>query len=188
MSTDNSLRVVFLDRDGVINKYPGDSLYVMSWKEFKFIPGSIEGIRKLNEKGFKIFVVSNQAGVSKGLYSQATLDLITKKMLALLKRHKVHIDGVYYCTHTKEENCFCHKPKTGLLERALLALHTKPAISFFIGDSFIDMQTAKKFGANTVLVLSGKEKISRRNDWEFEPDYIFDNLLIAAHYLCEHYG
>jgi ribonucleotide monophosphatase NagD (HAD superfamily) len=50
------------------------------------------------------------------------------------------------------------------------------------------MRTAKEFGAQTVLVLSGKERISQRNNWEFEPDYIFDNLLVAAHYLCAHYG
>jgi phosphoglycolate phosphatase-like HAD superfamily hydrolase len=64
----------------------------------------------------------------------------------------------------------------------------KPTVTFFIGDSFIDMNTGRNFGAKTVMVLSGKEKISNRRNWEFDPDFIFDNLLIAAHYLCEHYG
>jgi D-glycero-D-manno-heptose 1,7-bisphosphate phosphatase len=181
-------KVVFLDRDGVINKYPGDTLYVSSWKEFKFIAGSIEGIRKLKEKGFRLFVISNQAGVAKGIYSQKDLDIITRKMVSTLKKHRIGIDGIYYCTHTREDNCSCRKPKTGLLHKAIADFAINPEVSFFIGDSFRDMTAAKEFGAKPVLVLSGKEKISNRANWEFEPDYVFDNLLIAAHYICEHYG
>jgi D,D-heptose 1,7-bisphosphate phosphatase len=182
------MHVVFLDRDGVINAYPGDNDYVKTWKEFKFIPGSVEGIRKLNGKGFKLFVVSNQGGVSKGVYSQKTLDDMTKKMLQTLKRQNARIDGVYYCTHRKEEECECRKPKTGLLRKALAENDITCETSFFIGDSFMDMTAAREFGAKPVLVLSGKEKIGNRSKWEFEPDYIFDNLLIASHYLCAHYG
>jgi D-glycero-D-manno-heptose 1,7-bisphosphate phosphatase len=185
---EKSMKVIFLDRDGVINEYPGDTKYVTSIREFKFIPGSIEGIKKLKEKGFKIFVVSNQAGISKGIYSQKELDNITKKMLDGLKKHKVCIEGVSYCVHSKEENCSCRKPRIGLLEKSLSQCDIKPTLSFFIGDSFMDMKAAKSFGAKSILLLSGKEKISNRSQWEFEPDYIFDNLLVAAHYICSHYG
>jgi D,D-heptose 1,7-bisphosphate phosphatase len=182
------MKVVFLNRDGVINEYPGDYQYVKSWKEFKFIPGSIEAIRKFNSKGFKLFVISNQAGVAKGLYSKKTLDAITKKMLNVLKKNNAYIDGVYYCTHKEEDNCLCRKPKTGLLYKSLEDFKISPEITFFIGDSFRDMKAARIFGAKTVLVLSGKEKLTNRKNWEFEPDYIFDNLLLASHYLCKHYG
>jgi D-glycero-D-manno-heptose 1,7-bisphosphate phosphatase len=182
------MKVIFLDRDGVINAYPGDGGYVKNWDEFKFIPGSIEGIRKLNAKGFKLFVVSNQGGVNKGLYTQATLDEITARMLRQLKKEKAHLDGVYYCIHRSDEQCSCHKPKTGLLERAVAEHNLTVTASVFIGDSFVDMEAARSFGAKPVLVLSGKEKISNRSKWRFEPDFIFDNLLIAAHYLCAHYG
>ena len=182
------MKVVFLDRDGVINQYPGDTRYVTSWKEFQFIPGSIEGIKKLKEKGFKVFVISNQAGVSKGLYSQKTLDTMTKKMIVNLEKNGAFVDGIYYCTHQEAENCSCRKPKTDLLRKALGDFDIRSGVSFFIGDSFRDMKAAREFGAKPVLVLSGKEKISNRQNWEFEPDYIFDNLLLAAHYLCSHYG
>lgn len=182
------MKVVFLDRDGVINEYPGDRNYVTSVKNFNFIPGSIEGIKKLKEKGFKIFVVSNQAGVAKGLYSLKDLDKINKKLLKALKSKGASVDGIYYCIHRNEDECICRKPKTGLLDQAVSAAQIKPEVSFFIGDSFRDMKAAKEFGAKPVLVLSGKEKISNRTDWEFEPDYIFDNLLLAAHYICSHYG
>jgi D,D-heptose 1,7-bisphosphate phosphatase len=182
------MKVVFLDRDGVINEYPGDTLYVTTWRDFRFIPGSIEAIRKLNERGFKLFVISNQAGVAKGLYSKKDLDKITRKMLNILKKNKAYLDGVYYCLHHQDDNCSCRKPKAGLLHKAMADFRIKPQVSFFIGDSFRDMKAAKEFGAKPVLLLSGKEKIANRKNWEFEPDYIFDNLLLAGHYLCEHYG
>lgn len=182
------MKIVFLDRDGVINEYPGDRRYVTSPKEFKFIAGSIQAIKKLKEKGFTIFVISNQAGVEKGIYSQKTLDDIDNKMIRELKKHKTNLDGIYYCTHKEETNCLCRKPKTGLMHKALKDLNKTPKVSIFVGDSFKDMHAAKEFGAKPVLVLSGKEKISNRNKWEFEPDYIFDNLLIASYYICSHYG
>jgi D-glycero-D-manno-heptose 1,7-bisphosphate phosphatase len=182
------MKVVFLDRDGVINEYPGHGEYVTNHRQFNFIPGSIEGIRKLKNKGFKLFVVSNQAGVSKGLYSQKDLEIITNKMVKGLKKKGVEVDGVHYCMHRNEDNCDCRKPKTGLLEEAIKDFVHKTKHTFFIGDSFRDMNAARAFGAKTILVLSGKEKISNRSNWEFEPDYVFDNLLLAAHYLCSHYG
>lgn len=182
------MKVVFLDRDGVINEYPGEGRYVTSWEEFKFIPGSIEGIKKLNENGFRLFVISNQAGVGKGIYSQKDLEEINKRMLKKLKQYQVHHLNIYYCTHHPDQNCQCRKPKIGLLRQAISEAGITPEVSFFIGDSFLDMKTALNFGAKSVLVLSGREKISNRSNWEFEPDYVFDNLLLAAHYLCSHYG
>jgi len=182
------MKVVFVDRDGVINQFPGYGDYVKSWREFEFIPGSIEGLRKLKENGFKIFVASNQAGVKKGIYSKKALDTMTKKMRAVLKKNNADVDGVHYCLHTDDDNCLCRKPKKGLLDEAVESFEIKPNASFFIGDSFRDLEAARAFGAKGILVLSGQEKIASRDDWRFEPDYIFDNLLLAAHYLCRHYG
>ena len=183
---EGQMKVIFLDRDGVINEYPGDKKYVTSWEQFKFISGSIQAIKSFKQQGFKLFVISNQAGVNKGLYSQKELDRITKNMLIKIKKHHADIDGVFYCTHKPDDNCACRKPKTELLRKALSTLTVRPQEIFFIGDSFKDMEAAKEFGAVSVLVLSGREKISNRNRWKFEPDYIFDNLLLAAHYLCAH--
>lgn len=182
------MKVVFLDRDGVINEYPGDTNYVNNCDEFNFIPGSIEGIKRLNACGFKLCVISNQAGVAKGHYTQADLDQIDKKMIRELKKQGAKVEGIYYCTHLTTDNCGCRKPKIGLLKQAVSALGTDPEVSFFIGDSFFDMKAARCFGAKSLLVLTGKEKISNRSQWEFEPDYIFNNLLAAAEHLCSHYG
>jgi len=184
----NNTKVVFLDRDGVINEYPGDTKYVTNHRQLKMLPGSAEGILKLKNKGFKIFVISNQAGVAKGIYSLKDLKNIDKKIINALKKHKTEVDGIYYCTHLNEDDCACRKPKTGLMKKALDDKGLNPAITFFIGDSEIDMRAATDFGAKKVLVLSGKEKISNRKNWKFEPDYIFDNLLVASYYICAHYG
>lgn len=180
--------VVFLDRDGVINEYPGDGNYVTNQREFKFIPGSLEAICKLSKEGFKLFVVSNQAGVAKGLYNQEDLAKINAKILQSVKKCGGSISGIYYCTHLPSDNCDCRKPKPGLLKKALAENRIKIDSSFFIGDSFQDMEAARNFGAKSVLVLSGREKIANRADWEFEPDYVFDSLLLAAHYLSSHYA
>ena len=85
----NEYKTIFLDRDGVINESPGDERYVNSYKEFKFIEGSIAGIKKLYEKGYKIFIISNQAGVSKGLYTKQDLEDINDLIAAQLDKYKV---------------------------------------------------------------------------------------------------
>ena len=180
------MKVVFLDRDGVINEYPGDRDYVKNWQEFSFLPGSIEAIKLFNKNGLKVFVVSNQAGVSKGIYSKEALEDITARMLKEVERNGAYIDGVYYCVHRDEDNCNCRKPKVGLLEEAIKILKDKPEACFFIGDSFRDMKAAKAFGCKAILVLSGKEKIENKDSWEFVPDYVFKNLLEAARYICSH--
>lgn len=182
------MKAIFLDRDGVINEYPGSAQYVEKIAEFKFISGSLEGIKKLFDDGFNLFVISNQAGVAKGLYSEGVLNKINRKITSHLAKKKAQLRGIYYCMHHPESGCDCRKPKTGLLKRALDDFGQKPELSFFIGDSFKDMETARRFGAKSVLVLSGREKITNRDNWKFEPDYVFDNLLLAAHYLCLHFG
>lgn len=182
------MRVIFLDRDGVINEYPGDGKYVTAVKDFKVMAGSVQAIRKLHERGFKLYVVSNQGGVAKGLYTEKDLEKMNKIMIRELKKHSAALDGIFYCLHRIDDGCDCRKPRIGLLKQAVPAFNPAKDTAIFIGDSFMDMKAAREFGAKAVLVLSGREKISNRKNWEFEPDYIFDNLLIAAHYLCSHYG
>lgn len=155
------MKIIFLDRDGVINEYPGDTRYVSSWGEFHFLPGVKGALGRLSADGYKIFIISNQAGVSKGIYSQGALDEITDKMLKELDKSGAKVYGVYYCIHRDEDNCSCRKPKVGLLEIALKE-HNIPmdelANSFFVGDSIRDIQTGQSAGCKTILVFSGKEK------------------------------
>ncbi len=179
------MKVIFLDRDGVINRYPGDSDYVKSWSEFHFLPEVKSGLKRLNDKGFKIFIISNQAGVSKGIYAQEDLDLITQNMLKELNDCKIDIAGVYYCTHLQEDSCSCRKPKTGLIDMAVAKLKNEglePELnqSYFIGDTIQDIETGRAAGLKTILVFSGKEKPDNKDKWAIPPDYTAQDLSEAV--------
>lgn len=180
------MKVIFLDRDGVVNKYPGDRNYVTSLKGFKLIPGSLPAIKKLTLAGYKIFVVSNQAGVAKGLYSKKTLDQMTRFMLRSVLRAGGKIARVLYCLHTEEENCPCRKPKDGLLRKAVGKKIVDRKDSYFIGDSLRDVKAGKKFGCKTVLVLSGREKLKNSPGWDVSPDFIAKSLSDASKNILLH--
>ena len=178
------MKIVFVDRDGVINEYPGHFKYVTSWEDFRFIPRAMAGLKKLQDAGFSIFVISNQAGVAKKLYSQAELDRITSNMNAQLEKEGIRLAGVYYCTHLREEKCSCRKPALGLIEKARSRYPEKerPGLSgcFFIGDSMIDVETGRNAGMRSIMVFSGREKPQNRESWEFAPDFTCADLLDAA--------
>ncbi len=179
------MKLIFLDRDGVINKYPGDKLYVTSLKKFFFLPGAKTAIAKLTQAGFKIFVASNQAGVGKGTYSQETLNAITTKMLEDIQQVGGKITKVYYCTHRKEAGCGCRKPKPGMLKKAAREFGLNLKRAYFIGDTIRDVLTARASGCKSILLLCGKEKLANRKNWEAEPDFIFKNLKIAADFIIK---
>jgi len=179
------MRAIFLDRDGVINQYPGDFEYVTSWSEFHFLPKVKPALKKLSDNAFKIFVISNQAGVSKGIYTQGELDLITENMLKELKGSNIDIAGVYYCTHLPEENCPCRKPKTGLIDGAVRkmrdnGLEIELLNSYLIGDTIRDIETGKSAGLKTILVFSGKEKAENKDNWKILPDFTAPDLSEAV--------
>jgi len=138
----------------------------------------------LMDAGYKLFIVSNQAGVSKSLYSLKTLEEMNAAMLKKLG-DKVVFSGIYYCTHLKEADCPCRKPKTGLIERAFNNLK-KQGLSvslnktYFIGDSVVDVQTGKNAKLKTILVFSGREKPRNKKDWQVDPDYTAKNLFEAV--------
>ncbi len=179
----NPLKVVFLDRDGVINEFPGNGNYVTRVKNFHFIPGSLDAIRRLTEAGFTIFVVSNQAGVGKGIYSLDKLNRITKNMMAAVKKAGGRIKKVFYCIHRTEHDCDCRKPEIGSILRAMKAINTSMhhiEHAFFVGDTKVDIQTGHKAGCKTIFVLSGRDQCRDIRKWPVKPDYIVKNLQAAA--------
>lgn len=177
--------VVFLDRDGVINRYPGDGKYVTHLKAFRFLPRVKKAIALLTACKYPIFIISNQAGVAKGLYTVEDLDRITGYMLNELSRHKAKVDKVYYCTHRNEDNCSCRKPKAGLIKKALDGRDIDLKNSFFVGDTIRDVQTARAAGCRSILVFSGQEKPANRDSWLSQPDYVFADLYQAARFIVK---
>ncbi|MFA5038991.1 MAG: HAD family hydrolase [Candidatus Omnitrophota bacterium] len=179
------MMTVFLDRDGVINRYPGDRKYVTGVRHFHFLPGVLKAVSLLTKAGFRIYVISNQAGVSKGLYSRKALEEITGRMLEGIRKYGGRIDDVYYCLHTTEMNCSCRKPKAGLLKKATKACRVDLKSTYFIGDSLLDVKAGRAFGCKTILVLSGKEKLKNASRWDVIPDFIARNLLDAARHIID---
>ncbi|HOU36465.1 MAG TPA: HAD-IIIA family hydrolase, partial [Candidatus Omnitrophota bacterium] len=110
-------QVVFLDRDGVINEYPGRYKYVTSAQGFRLLPGVREALARLVSAGFRLFIVSNQAGVAKGLYTRDALDEINALMLRQLGP-EVRFENIFYCTHLPEAQCGCRKPGTAFIDAA----------------------------------------------------------------------
>lgn len=144
-------KVVFLDRDGVINKKPPQADYVKSWEEFEFLPGVIEAIRILHSKGYKIFIITNQPGIARKKLSKKDLADIHKKMRMELKKYGAKIDKIYYCPHGWDEGCFCRKPKPGLLLQTGRENFIDLTKSIFIGDDSRDMEAGEKAGCKTIL-------------------------------------
>ncbi len=149
-------KVIFLDRDGVINKKmpPGD--YVKKWEEFEFLPGAIEALKLLTENGYQIFIISNQAGVARGKMTPDNLWEIEHKMEEGIGRVGAKVSGFYYCLHGWDEGCECRKPKPGLLFQAALDhfIHLPDAV--FVGDDPKDREAGDVAGAKTMLVTPEK--------------------------------
>ena len=178
------MKVIFLDRDGVINKFPGDGKYVTKVKDFCFLPGSLEAIRRLTEDDYIIFVISNQAGVGKGIFTKEKLDMITNKMLREIRKAGGRIKKVFYSIKRKEQGCEKRKPNIGSVKLAMRTMNktlraTKE--SYFIGDTEADIKAGKNAGCKTIFVLSGRENRPYVRRWDdVRPDYIAKDLLAAT--------
>lgn len=145
-------KVIFLDRDGVINKRPSKADYVKEWKEFEFLPGSIQAMKLLTKKGYQVFIISNQSGIARGKLTQKSLDNIHKNMAKELKKNGAKIDGIYYCPHDWDEGCSCRKPKPGLLYMASRDHNIDLTKTLFVGDDKRDKEAGEATGCTTVLV------------------------------------
>ncbi len=149
-------KVIFLDRDGVINKRPPKADYVKNWQEFEFLPGVIQGLKKLCDNGYKIYLITNQPGIGRGMMKKEDLDFIHQKMQAELQKQGAKIDKIYYCPHAWEENCDCRKPQPGLLFQAARGNNLDLTKVVLIGDDERDVQAGESAGCKTVLL--GPEK------------------------------
>ncbi len=174
------MKYVLLDRDGVIN-HDSDA-YIKSPDEWIPIDGSLEAIALLNQHDFKIVVISNQSGIARGYYSLETLNAIHDKMQRLLAKKGGQIEAIYFCPHAPETHCECRKPKTGLLKLFSQHYKTSVANTFFIGDSFSDIQAARAAAALPLLVKTGKGlKTLAENPHLDVP--VFENLYDATTFI-----
>ena len=179
-------KVIFIDRDGVINKDPAgwtEHNYVTRWENFIFLKNSLKALKKLNEAGYDIVLVSNQAGVSKGYYTEEKLKEINRKMIEEIEKNGAKIRKTYYCLHQESDNCNCRKPKTGLFRKAEREMGVKAKGAYFIGDGKMDIEAGERMGMKTVFVLSGKTSLEKMRGSGIKPDYIFDDLNEAVKFV-----
>ena len=177
------MRVVFLDRDGVINEFPGNGNYVTKVKDLYIIPRAVKAVKMLTEAGFKIFIISNQAGVGRGFYSKHKLDLITNKVNESVEAAGGKIARFCYCIHRSDSGCHCRKPETGSMKKALQSVGRTIRSAkgkFFVGDTKSDVLAGFNAGCKTILVLSGRAKKKDVKKWGVKPDFIVKDLLAAT--------
>lgn len=165
-------RAVFLDRDGVIVQDIG---YASKWVKKLLIPGSVEAIKILNENNFKVVVVTNQAGVAKGYYTEEDVILFNRLMIKELAKKGAKIDAIYYCCHNPITNCDCRKPKPGMLKRAEKEFDIDLQKSFLIGDKNSDILAGRYVGCKTCLVLTG-HGIEELKKYDVKYDFIANDL------------
>jgi D-glycero-D-manno-heptose 1,7-bisphosphate phosphatase len=153
-SPTDPVKAVFLDRDGVINENRPD--HVKSWSEFRFLPGAPEAVARLSRAGIRVFIITNQAIINRGMVSRSTVDQINRRMIREIRRAGGRIDGVAYCPHRPDEHCTCRKPQPGLLLTlaARYALDLREAV--VIGDALSDIEAALAAGCQAILVMTGR--------------------------------
>ncbi len=184
-----AIRAAFLDRDGTINV---EREYLHRIVDFEFIPGTIEGLQLLSGAGIEIIVVTNQAGIAKGIFSETDLAAVNQHMLNELERHAVRLGGIYVCPHHPEATvaayrraCSCRKPNPGLLVEAMRRRGIAPSEAVMIGDKNSDVEAGKALGLTTYLVETGYGATEKRDT---EANYVVPDLLSAAIHILRKAG
>jgi D-glycero-D-manno-heptose 1,7-bisphosphate phosphatase len=148
-------KVVFIDRDGVINKEVG---YLHKIKDFEFIDGVFDACLHFQKLGYSLIIITNQSGIARGYYSKDDFHLVNNWMIDQFENQGVSILDVFFCPHGPESTCDCRKPKPGMFNQANDKYNIDMGNSWMIGDKEADIQAANAAGIrNTILVKSGHE-------------------------------
>src|SRR6266550_1618288 len=181
-------RAVFIDRDGTISEEVG---YINHPSRFSLFPYAAPAIQHLNENGWLAILVTNQAGVARGYFSEEMIQTVHAAMTADLLRNGAKLDAIYYCAHHPSVgeppyrfDCDCRKPKPGLISRATQDFEIDLAGSWMVGDRYSDVELARNAGVQSMFVMSGYgrgEWEHQRASWTEQPDRVAEDLLEAVH-------
>jgi D-glycero-D-manno-heptose 1,7-bisphosphate phosphatase len=179
------LETVILDRDGVINENRPD--HVKSWDEFRFLAGAREAIAQLCVAGVRVFVVTNQAIVNRGLVSTEEANAINRAMIDEVERGGGRIEAVVYCPHRPDEGCACRKPRPGLLHRLADEYGVELRDAVVIGDALADIQAGQAAGCTRILVLTGRgqDQLIQARAAGIDDFLVADSLFAAVTMLLE---
>jgi D-glycero-D-manno-heptose 1,7-bisphosphate phosphatase len=170
----SSASAVFLDRDGVINRPPPDGLYIASPDDFILLPGVVEAICRLNHSGFRVFVVTNQRGIARGLVSAQIVEEIHAWLQQAVCDSGGSIDHIYVCPHDAPDGCACRKPKPGMLQQAARVYSLHLASCWMVGDKASDIAAGRAAGCRTVLMSGSRDTTA---------DFSAANLAAAVDYI-----
>ncbi|HEX4049618.1 MAG TPA: HAD family hydrolase [Steroidobacteraceae bacterium] len=145
-------RVVLMDRDGTLVV---DRDYLADPAGLEFLPGAVEALRRLHERGYRIVIISNQSGVGRGLFSLERLREINARLAQMVREAGAALAGIYCCPHRPDENCVCRKPNVELVRQAAQELHFDPAAAVMIGDRDSDIELGRRLGATTIRLVPG---------------------------------
>jgi D,D-heptose 1,7-bisphosphate phosphatase len=186
---------VFLDRDGTINEEVG---YMDRLEKLKIIPSAYEAIRLINKSSMKAIVVTNQAGIARGFFTEQFVNQIHEIIQTDLLQKNAHIDKFYFCPHHPTEgtgiylqSCNCRKPLPGMLLSAVHDFNVELQRSYMIGDTCRDMQAAKRAGVKAILVKTGygrEELLDARDDLsgiENKLDFVAEDILDAVKWILQ---
>ena len=178
---------VFLDRDGTINE---EVEYLNDPEDLRLIPGAAEAIRLLNEAGILAIVVTNQAGIGRGYFSEARVKAIHEQLAKQLAAHGACLDAIYRCPHHPDNGCNCRKPNPGMLVQAAQEHRIDLQRSFVVGDKLSDLDAGRRVGCRTVLVLTGYGIEAREHfkNSHCQPDFTAQNLLEAVKWILTQCG
>lgn len=175
------MSLIILDRDGVINHE--SHAYIKTPEEWLAIPGSLKAIAELNRAGYKAVVATNQSGLARGLYDLKMLERIHQKFLNQLQEEGGDITDIYFCPHHPQDDCDCRKPRPGMF----LKIKQKYAINltqtYFVGDSWTDIQAARNVGCKPILVLTGNGERTLKENTPLTDTLIFPNLARASEFI-----
>lgn len=180
-------KTVFLDRDGTINV---EKNYLYRPEDFEFIDKAPEAIAMLKENGYQVIVITNQAGVARGYYTEEDVRRLHEFINKELEKWNTKIDAFYYCPHHPTagigkylSDCECRKPKTGMLQRASQDFQVDIEKSWMVGDNRGDIEAGNAFGLKTILVRTGYGK-ELEEIGNLTYNYMADNLYIAVCKIC----
>lgn len=180
------MKLVILDRDGVINEDSDD--FIKNPEEWIPIAGSADAIAQLHRAGYTVVVATNQSGIGRGYFSLETLTAIHQKMNDHVAAAGGKISAIFYCPHGPDDGCDCRKPKAGLIDQIIAQFNTDVTDAPLVGDSLRDLQCGVLRGCKPVLVKTGKGARTLAKGFPDELDNvsIYASLLdFTRHFLAQ---
>lgn len=156
-------KIILIDRDGVINVKAPQGEYVSKWEEFEWIDDTVQSMMHLSKSGFSFIVVTNQAGIARGMVSEKIMKEMHRKMISYVENKGITIHDIYVCPHHWDENCECRKPKAGLFYSIAKDYLLRMDKTLYIGDDVRDCEAAYNAGCGSVLIASNEEYTSIKN-------------------------